>query len=414
MLLLPAFSLGKDAYQPLNLLTDYSPPAAILIGANPESIERPSEPMGLVTSILTATENLKIVPQGHTLEAAPLWWFLGRTFTYKSYSSNNMLSSICQTFSISAATSLRPGNLDTLDRLWALGTRVSILRGKVDETFDGYAQTFVSLNSALDKIADYHNALWACLEENDPALDTLQGEKREARLKELSQIAKATLAGKKDTLHEVYIELLESDSVMVCFAQEIGVAQEVAERIISGGEPQLLVDIERLSAKLSQLRLRRVGPKLELAGAVSWIAPQGRLTLDSLNRWAVWATGGWDIPDKDSTKDYGVFTVARYLEDRIDTSQSRWSFGARGNLDFNLPWFEEFSVSGEGAYRLFRYANAEAHPYRYELSITYALTKNNAVTISMGQEFDFDGDPQSNSIASLSITQGFGSKRLIR
>jgi hypothetical protein len=102
--------------QLLDLRTPPSP-AFVLLGIEPTSIDKPTEPRAVAASFIST------VRQGGALEVAPYWLMSHPMLKFKDYYEADIGQTILQTLSVSFATMPRSDNTDSLGTRVGLGVR---------------------------------------------------------------------------------------------------------------------------------------------------------------------------------------------------------------------------------------------------------------------------------------------------
>ncbi|MCK4333160.1 hypothetical protein KAX06_00050 [candidate division WOR-3 bacterium] len=364
-------SLTDTAATTLNLLKPPNYPAVFLLGLDPESVERPQEPMELAISIVNATDTLRVLPRGYALEFAPSWVFCGRNISYEDFRSPRIGPTLFQTFSISAATSSESDTLDSLTTSAALGVRFSLMRGKMDPAFENDMD---SLGILLGKLGTLINSRIVSLNKTDSTIRALD-----------SLILQATTD--------------KEERRLIALRKQRGreLAQE-AEKNVEKGKPDLIKTIDHVS---SGLQLRRIGWKLGLSGAVALNAQRG----GGLEDIAFHKAGGW-INFGYEDREWSALGVLRYMMDSIDPDQTGVDIGIKGISD--KPE-QRLSWSTEGVYRWLTDANS--YLLRLSATINYKLESNALISFTFGRELG----PNSNKpIGSVNLALGFGGKRQIQ
>jgi hypothetical protein len=98
-------------------------PAFVLLGIEPNSVERPSTPQAVGASIVSAAKH------GGALEIAPYWLAPRRRLTFDDYYNPGLGQAMLQTFTVSFATGARDENTDTLGKSVGVGFRTMLVQG---------------------------------------------------------------------------------------------------------------------------------------------------------------------------------------------------------------------------------------------------------------------------------------------
>ena len=125
LLLFASGSHAKDIE--LNDLAAPDAPAYVLLGVEPNSIEKPSSPRAFALSTLNLFTNTSAA-QPQAIEVSPYWLFDHSDLDYKTYSGPGFFQRIKQTASFSIATDSLSGTGGASPNL-GLGLRVDLLSG---------------------------------------------------------------------------------------------------------------------------------------------------------------------------------------------------------------------------------------------------------------------------------------------
>ena len=137
---------------PVSQLRTPSAPGFVLLGVEPESVDRPLDPRDVSISLVTAAAHgNNLIPQNYAIEVAPYWLKERRYLTFSDMFRAGTLETIKQTFSLSIAFASGLSGLDSTETGLGGGIRVAICRGTLSKT-DGNARD--SLRVINDQIAD--------------------------------------------------------------------------------------------------------------------------------------------------------------------------------------------------------------------------------------------------------------------
>jgi hypothetical protein len=252
-----------------NGLRTPSSPAFVLLGVEPSSVERPNTPSDFAASILSASSNLSSLPKDFALETSPYWLFGHPRRSWRDDIKRNVLESIERTFTLSAATA-ELGTSDAPVRGLAVSGRMSLFSGRVP---DSTVKQIEELEQALAASAAADIGRLA------PMFDSLlQQMLAKARTEPDSEAA-------LDRFDEAKADLIE--------------------RLTESGE--LGADTESLRDEATKLVTAREGFLMDVAGGVAWSAPSAALDSADLDRWGVWLTGSYTMPQ------VSFVGMARYL-----------------------------------------------------------------------------------------------------
>ncbi len=354
----------------LSMLLVTYPPGFILLEDAPASIERPTSATDLLLTVVNRTDDLTKLPEGFALEVAPYWLVAGSDLTYDEYANpQNIGLSILQTLSLSVATSADiPASL-------APGVRFSILRGQIDKQFDNYVKRLDEIYEKLDNVLIEFSQEYMKRHVTDGQILELKKQLREAEDKQTIAPLIETLIGQR----------------------EAALKQEVEDEV----RTKLLGDLETIKQEISQLRIKRIGAKLDVAASMV-IDFQDRSFEDpEITRWGGWMNGGYEW------RKWGLLGVVSAIIEEIDLSNDiSLDFGARAFLNIeNLP----FAVSAEGVARR---RDQNDWDWRLAFLFDYIVAKNTTVSFTFGR--DFEGNQSGNLLAMVNLVTGIGSNRPIR
>jgi hypothetical protein len=258
-----------DGLAEFNTLRTPSSPAFVLLGVEPTSVERPNTPADFAASILSASSNLSSLPKDFALETSPYWLFGHRRRSWKDDIRRNVLESIERTLTFSVATA-ELGTSEQPVRGLAVSARMALFSGRLPD-------------SSVQQISDLENALAASAAQDlgrlDPLLTALQN----------SMLADAhTKADSEAALPRI-------DSAKV----------ELIARLTRAGE--VGADTAALLGRARKVATVRQGFLMDLAGGAAWRAPSAALDSASFDRWGLWLTATYSLPE------VSFVGMARYL-----------------------------------------------------------------------------------------------------
>jgi len=341
-------------------------PAFVLLGIEPNSVERPGTPTDLAISILNNSENLSALPKNYALEIAPLWLFWGENISYDDYLKDEILSNISQSLSLSFA-SLNDSNSTST----CIGLRTSIIRGKFDNDY------FIQMDSIYHLLED---------------VSKLTNKRRS----ELS---------KSDSVLQNLIKLLQSspetllDDIEKLIAKRQKMLDLQAESEVRKTLNTKYKQIEKLA---TNMRVRRRGFKLDFATAIAIDFPGRKFDNSDLSHWGAWLTGGYEGNTK------SILSVLRYLGNIDEPNENSLDMGLRIILDN----YQRFSLSAESVYRWYYNRDKDKNEYRIALSFDYAIARNKLISFTFGR--DFEGKKAGNLLTLINLIFGFGSERPVR
>ena len=129
---LPTAALAQAAPQvEVDDLRAPSSPAFVLLGVEPEAIQRPGTPKALLTSVLSSVGNEDLVPRDYALDVGPYWLFPHPRLTFDRFTRPGLGQSLLQGLSVSVATSQLEGGTGVEGGTGiGLGFRTLVLSGR--------------------------------------------------------------------------------------------------------------------------------------------------------------------------------------------------------------------------------------------------------------------------------------------
>lgn len=359
-----------DSTLSLNLLTAPASPGFVLLGRELASVERPTTISDFAVNVLTHTNNLTTFPKDYSVEIAPWWLLFSSGITYEDYIADEPFSNIPQTFSLSL-TNTSDSGITSL----AGGVRFSILQGEVDPAFNDYAAKLENLYKELGNL----NSLV-----------------HDGRLRRI---------GDDSVINQLYASLANMDTAIAVVMAPVIEAQiaireeEINRQIEDSIRTHYRSMIDRIRNVVADLRIRRIGWKLDIAGGVAYDFPANNFDNGFLKRWGFWLTPGYE------GNTFGMLGVLRILTNAKESDQYSLDIGGRGIYDDS----KSFSASIEGVYRKYHNLMNNDHQWRVALIVDYAISPNKVVSLTYGR--NFEGVQSGNVIAALNLLFGFGSTR---
>jgi hypothetical protein len=347
-----------------------SSPGFVLLGIEPASIERPGTVMDLTFSVMNRLGNTEGLPKDFALELAPYWLFGAGNLTYEKYADyRNIWANIIQTGSVSIASASGPDS--SLGSL-AFGLRFSILRGKINDEFESYKRRLDTLRLSLKELNAIYSPYIQQRMERDELVTALD-----------SAWFTAERAG-----NQALMDNINAQKTLRLIEIKAAIDKEFADS---------LAVIRKLA---SDLRLRRIGWKLDIAGGTVTMFPNRIFDNGKMSRWGIWATGGYEW------RNWSALGVVRYLGDRDQRDLSSLDMGGRLIIDIS-----KLSLSTEVVSRNFPESKANDDIWRLAGIADYAIAKNKSLSLTIGR--DFGGNYSGSLITLLNLVFGFGSDRPI-
>jgi hypothetical protein len=348
-------SAGPPAFNAARTPTS---PAFTVMGLEPTSVERPSNPADLALAFLSQVEDPTIVPADFALEVSPYWLVRRPRLTWSADATRTVRESLMRT----AAFSIGTGEVGTRSapvRALAVGVRTSVLSGRLS------------------------------------AESRRQIEELEKRLQAEATLGLRLMAAQ---LHELNQMLQAGEITKEQFTQLMATLQKATLQ-----SPEYRESVERQAVeKLMQtFATVRDGFFLELAAAAVWRHPGAVWEQGQFDRWGVWATPSY------TGRDAAVIGVFRYLSADADagTAEGVLDFGVRG-----IHFRDRYGMSLEYVRRTFR-APDLASGYRLVANAEYAIADPIWLVVSFGR--DHDTRREGSLIARIGLTISFRKERYL-
>lgn len=352
----------------LNLLLPPSSPGFTLLNKEFSSVDRPGTVADLAVLFQTKTENFSTIPEDYALEFSPYWIIWGEKTSYDEYRNNKIWNNMLQSFTISIASATDPDPLDASEktRSMGFGFKLSLFRGEMQNSW----------NDLIKPLQEYHRQFVSELREkenSDKILSNLRAQLRGAVHDPIKT--------------EALIKKME--------AREKKIEDELRAKLENSSEVQIA------KKKLSEITLKRVGFKMDVAGGVAVSFPGESFDNASIKREGIWTTFGYEW------NTVSVLAVARYYHDRSENQQSNYDFGAR------LIWdHDRLSLSGEGVIRFLGENKTDpSTSWRLAMIVSYNLGANKSLQFVFGR--DNKGEKTGNLISLVNFVIGLGTQRPI-
>jgi hypothetical protein len=362
--------------EPLNLLSAPLSPVYLLFGIEPAAVERPGNMTDIAISILNNTDNLSNMPKDMAIEFAPYWILAGSHITYKDFASDCAGSNLLQTTTVSIAATSRSETLtDTQSTSLGFGLRFSILQGKIDQEFGGYADSLTKVYRYMDALLDDFDSVSNSRYDSDGVMINLN-----KRIKSAREASNYSLV---DSLDDTLNQRMA----------------EIKGELDNDRNNRMPVEIRRIREIIPAIMIRRVGWKLDFAAAVVVDFPGRQVSNGKLSRWGMWFTGGYDAGQ------LSALAVIRYIANTNNSDVTGFDLGGRLIYDNH----QKFAISAEGIYRKLRHNFGDSDRWRLAMVTDYAVAKNMIVSFTFGR--DFEGNRSGNLLSMVNLILGFGSDR---
>jgi hypothetical protein len=390
---------GPDISSELRLddLRLSGPPALSLLGIAASAVTRPNTPRALIASLISATGESGLVPDGYSLETSPYWLVRHPALTIKDYYHASLGERLRYFTAFSVATS-RSSRHDSVpaDARVSFAARTLLFNGHpsrvMTATLDSVRQlqvTYITRYRVLESVKPSASGLGAArrrLERNEELLSTLvtkvlvgpERELRDSTLRTLArrdsaraQVARAEAAGDEVARLEKQLETLEG--YLARFAENI------AER---DAEPD--------------------GFTLELAAGMRALFAGGEWDRERADGIGVWVTPMYRV----SPSHVEVIGIGRYLTrvDELDESDVL-DLGVRAGWDAGKA-----GLSAEWVRRNVRDDDSRSSS-RWAAVFDYKLPARVSLVASFGSDFR-RADGKRPVVATLGINLGIGAVML--
>lgn len=369
---LPGPGRAQDVEIPdFNTLATPPAPAWTLLGLEPSSVERPTNPTEFGVSLLQRSDNVATLPSDWAVEMAPYWTFGGPGGPWTADVERSVGEAFLRTLSVSFVTAQTGTDVVPVTSV-GTAVRFQLLSGRVPETARRQAAALAGALTAFARSA----------------------EERAAELRrELNVDARFVEIRREFGADSANTWLRAQNDAIEVRVQESG---DVAARRRAAEELQLNASV-------------RHGFILEMAGG--WGADIPRNGFDDLEtrQWGVWASPSW-IGSRAS-----VVGVARYLSDPgLDRPavEGAVDFGVRGILQ--RP---RVGLSVEAVGRRLSVADGVADPeapdrqdWRLAGIAEYRVDADWWVRATFGRDFDRSGEG-GGLLATISVSLDVGGER---
>jgi len=160
---------------------------------------------------------------------------------------------------------------------------------------------------------------------------------------------------------------------------------------------------KKVALEIQKLDKKRIGFRLECAGATIVDFPVDKFDNGKMTRYGVWFLPAYQL----TNPSFDFIALGRYIHNESDSTENYLDFGGR------IVWTQtDFSLSGEYVYRFIKSENSQSeYTYRVNGNVEYQLNPNIQVTVSFGKNFTMGG---SDLIAYLGVNFGFGQIPIVK
>ena len=377
-------------------------PAFVLMGIEPASVEHPTTVKNIAFSILNSSDNISTLPRNYALELAPYWLFAGRGLTYAQFARpDNVVSTIQQTLTISLASSTtNNGNSDSSVTSLGAGFRFSLVQGHVDTLSDNFAAKYHAVIANLRTITTAAQESAIARQTSDPVLQNL----KESFIRitdEADSLEQKLSSATDETQRELLalrISLLRNEASALD-AQKKARRDEIYAEDTSQVRQAYQENFQAIRDTISKMEFKRVGPKIDLAGAITFDFPGRVFDKGKWSKWGVWVTGG------NEGANWSILGVLRLIDEHTNSHLVSFDVGER--IIYRAA--DKFSVSVEGLYRRLGKEAADRDQWRLALVCDYAIAHDHSLSLTFGR--DFEGNRTGNVLALVNLILGFGTNR---
>lgn len=406
---IPTFFMAQEAALDtvsMDMMVAPNSPAFNLLGLTPALIDKPSSPNEFAFSIANTSNSFSQLPKNYAVEFLPIPLLFSKAKAGKDLTGKGFKNTLAQTFSISTAFTTNDTVSVTLPNYiktqTGIGFKVSFLRGKIDREDSVYIASLITVKKKLDLLHKANVFEFSEAADADIVYALLKDKKKQV----VADLIKVRL---NDTMDKEEKQLLDDSLSKVDAMLNKSIALRI-EEIKTGVIKKTESEAQQLKAAIEQIKFRRYGPMLDLAGAMVLGYRNDEFQNSVVQKYAFWLNGGvamkngWDILALAR-----VTTNIKSLSDTLGVLSDETIFDCGAKLEYITP-NNKFSIAGEFISRFV----SDTSIYRYTINTSYQVKKNQAITLSVGKDFGSTKTNTSGSlIAMLNYVVSFGSTRRI-
>lgn len=374
------FAQGQDIKDQIKSLQLNSSPAYVILGVEPENIQRPNSPTDFLASVQSAIVNERLQPN-FAMETSPYYWgkkkpgsnkFNALDYLASRNFGDNLARSVTLSFATSPSDSLVFANKKDGTGL-GLGIHLQLFQGKLSENVSSHLLQWYESNHMNNILNQLVMSLEADREIND--LDEW--------INEVIAIGsnKFMPDGEKEIIKAILKKKLNKNTVQ---KTDLARVRKLNEEIEANSEKAIAV------VNQYEFPLTREGFMLELAAANASVAEESRWKNLSSAKTSIWITPSYRFninKDPTITDLIDLMAVARitFNSKNIDSSDYVDAGG-------KLQWIHNrLSLSGEA---IFRYLTKKPddqqkkHTFRTAFSLSYKLNELVTFQATFGSNFD--------------------------
>jgi hypothetical protein len=392
----------------IDLLRAPSSPASTLLGMSPSEIEKPTDINAFMFSLRSATNAFTALPSNYAVEIAPFQMFnKTRPLDSKTLVDNK------ENFRRSFVVSLGIKQVDKNDSIsgsaaktqFAAGIRFAIKRGAIDDVSKQVFENIWNLQQQLnDRYADIQKEIVF----RDPVYKMISDsiiavEQRRNQLTDQEFI----------TLMRPLFDLRQNRNQEITDLIRFG---KIDTTDIKALFYATAIDSLRkaIAVAAKNLKLERTGFNLDFAAGSVFDFLDSRFNQSSMFRIGSWLTGGWNMPEKNSS----ALFIVRYLyspqtaliNPELNPDDFH-SIDLGGRMVFTALQ-KKLLLSGEGIYRTILNDAVAKSSWRLMMNAEYEIGVNQKITFSFGRNFDGGTYKGGNVVGAINLLFGMGNQKI--
>ncbi len=381
-----------------------SPPALVLVGLAPTSVQRPNTPRALIASLVSAAGSSGLVPNGFAMETAPYWLASHRMLRLEDYFQPSFGDRLRYFTALSVATE-RPkarSESESPDAHVAIAIRTLLANGHPNPALKKAAAAM------RDAQLDYINAFtkWEIARPRASSLESAR--RRLTRQDELlsTLVTKVLVGPERDLRDSTMRTLARRDSARAQLAQATEADAEVSK--LDKQMDDLEEKLSRLAKQFAADDLEPDGFILEFAAGTRARFPEGKWSRERVDGIDLWLTPMYRM----SEKKFEAIAIVRYLtrvaeyDDRnlVDAGVRLTRDIGKGSFGAELT---NRRLSGNGGLNLLNQSVPAKSSQRWAAIFSVPLPANLQILGSFGTDFKrLDG--KRPVIATLGLNLGVG------
>ncbi len=399
---------GADTSIRIDLLRAPSSPASSLLGMSPSDIEKPTDINAFMFSLRSATNAFTALPTNYAVEFAP-FQLLNKTRPLDSKTLVDNKENFRRSFVVSLGVKQVDKNDSVLGSAgktqFAAGIRFAIKRGEIDNASKQIFENIWNLQQQLNNMyADiqkeivFRDPLYKLISDSITAV-----ENRRSFLSEQEFI----------TLMRPLFELRQRRNQEITDLISSGTIDTTERRAIFYA---IAVDSLRktIGAEARKLKLERQGFNLDFAAGSVFDFLDSRFNQSSLFRIGSWLTGGWNMPEQNSS---ALFMVRYLYSPKTSLINPELNPDDFHSIDIGgrvvlTAMQKKLLLSGEGLYRAVLNDAVAKSSWRLMVNAEYEIGINQKLTFSFGRNFDGGTYKGGNVIGAINLLFGLGNQKI--